>query len=101
MSYVLPLWHGLFRLYPCCSTQGGIILIPLAFLHEASFHLFECVCGSWLDPLQLLQAFSGGVDTDSTHHCNEELTDMGLTKRVTRGLVAHHGPFMCAESSQL
>lgn len=36
-SYVLPLWHGLFRLYPCCSTQGGIILIPLAFLHEASF----------------------------------------------------------------
>lgn len=52
---------------------------------KPSFHLFERVWGSCLDPLQLLQAFSGGGDTGSTQHCNEELTDMGLAKGVTRG----------------
>lgn len=48
-----------------------------------SFHLFERVCDSCLDPLQPLQAFSGGGDTDCTQHCNEELTDMGPATGMT------------------
>lgn len=43
--------------------------VALAWTHSSFFKPFQ----------------EGAGDTGSTQHCNEELTDMGLAKGVTRG----------------